>query len=154
MTSLANLHPSTVFQKHNSTFVDGTIHGTSSKPIKSQFPLIQALNLGFDAAQVRSTAGMYQGIDSRGVSKALTEHKSDDRFQVRNEIIHGFQENQVEARSYSVYRLMQINLDKQDLSFVEKVTLLQGEIHNLCNRIVPNSVRRNLGHEKYRLSFS
>lgn len=50
------------------------------------------------------------------------------------------QEVVVPAASNPLYSLMQIKVDKQDLSLVEKVTLLQRDIYNLCNRVVPTSV--------------
>ena len=57
------------------------------------------------------------------------------------------------STSNCLYTLMQINLDSQDLSFVEKVTLLQGEIFSLCKHVLPNSVRHQ-GREKYLIEFA
>lgn len=66
------------------------------------------------------------------------------------------QEPVVPAASSTIplYSLMQIKLDKQDLSLVEKVTLLQSGIYNLCNRVVPTSVVHNLAQDKYQMNFS
>jgi hypothetical protein len=47
-----------------------------------------------------------------------------------------------------LYNLMRITSDKQDLSYVDKVVLPREEIFDLCNKLVPNSVRTGSARDR------
>jgi hypothetical protein len=47
-----------------------------------------------------------------------------------------------------LYNLMRITSDKQDLIYVDKVMLPREEIFDLCNKLVPNSVRTGSARDR------
>ena len=149
----------------------------SCKPVPSRPPSMN--NLGLDSAVVdqgiqtvdmggdkKTTSEHNQGIfnsldighksqhrpmDIDSYSSKVSSREHNGRF-LGHQAVQ--QEAVVPAASNPLYSLMQIKLDKQDLSLVEKVTLLQSGIYNLCNRVVPTSVVHNLGQDKHQINFS
>lgn len=178
------LDPFDEWFERNSTCIgegseDGSETKVSCKPVTSRPPFMNFENLGLGPAVMYQGI---QTVDLDGDKKSTSEHNRGiynsldigHKSQHRPMDIDSYgskvssrehsvripgpqavkQEAVVPAASNPLYSLMQINLDKQDLSLVEKVTLLQGGIYNLCNRVVPTSVVHNLGQDKYQLNFS
>ena len=125
---------------------------------------IQTLDLGGDKKTINGehNQGLYNSLDighkSQHRSMDIDSYSSKVSSREHSVRILGHQAVQQEAvvpaASNPLYSLMQIKLDKQDLSLVEKVTLLQSGIYSLCNRVVPTSVVHNLGQDRYQIHFS
>lgn len=124
----------------------------SGRQSTAMYQDIQAIDYGRDKPPSEGNQGIYtlnscpMDIDSDGFDHNAHPLPSRQEVQWTAGNVDSLARNRL-------FSLLQIKLDKQDLSFVEKVTLLQGEIYGLCKHVLPNSVRHQ-GREKYLIEFA